>query len=182
MNPLNRKTGNLISKLRTRILILLIFFSPQAFCQTEAEHLYKKGLERQQKGEYQQAIDCYNKALETDSSVVDVFLQRGFCKVAIKDYPGSIVDYTLLISHDPNHVWAYISRGSAKNKMNDFTNAMIDFNKALELEPTNQEAFNNRGFSKKGLGDLKGACEDWNKSKRMGNDEAKIILKNNHCK
>lgn len=32
------------------------------------------------------------------------------------------------------------------------------------------------------LGDVKGACEDWNKSKKLGNEEAKIILKNNYCK
>jgi hypothetical protein len=32
------------------------------------------------------------------------------------------------------------------------------------------------------MGDTEGACEDWNKSKQLGNAEAKIILKNNHCK
>jgi hypothetical protein len=41
---------------------------------------------------------------------------------------------------------------------------------------------NNRGWSKKFKGDKDGACKDWNASKKMGNDEAKIILKNNQCK
>ena len=50
------------------------------------------------------------------------------------------------------------------------------------LDPNNQEAYNNRGWSKKFLGDTKGACADWKKSKKLGNKEAKIIYKNNHCK
>ena len=59
---------------------------------------------------------------------------------------------------------------------------MDDFNVALKLKPDDAEAYNNRGFSKKMLGDKTGACEDWNKSKKLGNEEAKIILKNNYCK
>ena len=59
---------------------------------------------------------------------------------------------------------------------------MTDFNEALRIEPKNQEAFNNRGWAKSGLGRAAVACEDWNMSKKLGNEEAKIILKNNQCK
>jgi tetratricopeptide (TPR) repeat protein len=82
----------------------------------------------------------------------------------------------------PGFLWAYISRGSALNKLKRFQEAMSDFNKALELDPENQEAYNNRGWAKKGLGDDKAACEDWKKSKKMGNEEAKIILGNSGCR
>ena len=98
------------------------------------------------------------------------------------EYKGAIEDYSRVIELDPKHKWAYLSRGAAKNKLNEFKEAMIDFTKVLELDPKDQEAYNNRGFSKKGLDDQAGACADWNKSKKMGNEEAKIILKNNHCK
>ena len=61
------------------------------------------------------------------------------------------------------------------------TTAIKDFNMAIEIDPKNSEAYNNRGWSKKGLGDKDGACQDWKTSKKMGNEEAKIILKNNQC-
>ena len=91
-------------------------------------------------------------------------------------------DYTQVIKIDPQHKWAYISRGSARNRLGDYAMAMEDFNKALEIDPKEPEAYNNRGFTKKLTGDNAGACEDWNFSKRLGNNEAKIILKNNHCR
>ena len=56
---------------------------------------------------------------------------------------------------------------------------LIKPSKLTQKEP---EAYNNRGFTKKLSGDLQGACADWNISKKLGNDEAKVILKNNHCK
>lgn len=95
---------------------------------------------------------------------------------------GLSVDFTKVINIKPDHRWAYTSRGSARNKTGQYSLAIEDFNKALELDPTDQEAYNNRGFSKKLAGDKAGACEDWNKSKKLGNEEAKIILKNNNCK
>ena len=57
----------------------------------------------------------------------------------------------------------------------------MDFNKAIELDPENQEAYNNRGYTKKFMGKTKEACDDWKKSKKLGNEEAKIIMKNNDC-
>jgi hypothetical protein len=52
----------------------------------------------------------------------------------------------------------------------------------LNIDPNNQEAYNNRGWAKNGLGLYKEACLDWKTSKKLGNEEAKIILKNNNCK
>ena len=68
------------------------------------------------------------------------------------------------------------------NKTGEYQLAIDDFNEALKMDPTDQEAYNNRGFSKKLMGNKSGACEDWNTSKKLGNEEARIILKNNNCK
>ena len=66
-------------------------------------------------------------------------------------------------------------------KLKQYEKAMEDFNAILAADPENQEAYNNRGWCKKYLGDPAGACEDWKQSKKLGNSEAKIILKNNGC-
>jgi len=103
----------------------------------------------------------------------------------LKNYEAAISDYTAVISYKPDMIFAYISRGSAYNKLKKFKEGLSDFNKALSLSPDqvqSQEIYNNRGWSKKGLGDDAGACDDWKQSKRMGNEEAKLILKNSGCK
>lgn len=148
----------------------------------DAKEFFKEGQKDYKFLRYNEAIDNYTKAIALDTNYVIAYIQRAFCKGMIKDFAGAIEDYNVVLKIDPKHKFALISRGSAKNKTGDYQSAIDDFNKALELDPSDQEAYNNRGFSKKGLNDTKGACEDWNKSKQMGNEEAKIILKNNRCK
>jgi len=133
-------------------------------------------------GNYQDAAALYTKVLGSDPENMNAYLRRGFCFSVLKEYDRSISDYSIVIDKHPNHPFAYLSRGSAFNKKEEFKTAMADFDKVLSIDPQNQEAYNNRGWAKNGLGLFKEACADWNTSKKLGNEEAKLILKNNHCK
>lgn len=148
----------------------------------EADNVFKSAEQKSANGLYKEAEAEYTKAISLDDKNANYYLKRGFSRIQLQDYQGAIEDYSKVIESHPNNKYAYLSRGAAYNKIKDFKNGLEDFNKVLQIDPKDQEAYNNRGWSKKGLGDDSGACEDWNKSKKMGNDEAKIILKNNHCK
>lgn len=172
--------------MKTTICLLLSCFlcicvSVSAQDSTAADY-FKKGEYHLANADYEIAVTQFTKAISKDSSDPNFFLQRGFCFNILKKHEEAIVDFSSAINLAPDNKFAYLSRGSAKNKIRQFGSAVDDFNKVLELDPNNQEAFNNRGFSKKELGDLSGACEDWKKSKKLGNKEAPVILKNNYCK
>lgn len=160
--------------------ILIITFSSLGISQTTSE-LVESGQRDVQKGEFQSAIDQFNKAVEMDPEFLDAYVKRAFAYSMLKEYEKAVTDYTRLIELNPNFAVAYLSRGSAFNKLERFHEALADFDKVIILDPSNSEAYNNRGWSKKGLGDKDGACDDWKTSKKMGNEEAKIILKNNQC-
>ena len=150
--------------------------------QATADELFKKAEVLYRNADYAEAILIYDQVIALEPTHSQALLQRGFCKNLTKDFPGAVADFTSVINLNPDHKWAYLSRGSARNKTGDYSGAIEDFNKVLEMDPKDQEAYNNRGFSKKLSGDKSGACEDWKASKKLGNDEARIILKNNGCK
>ena len=133
-------------------------------------------------GKYEEAAKLYSRVLESDPDNLNGYLRRGFCFSVLKKYEMAIADFSVVIDKHPDHPFAYISRGSAYNKTEDFKSALIDFDRALNIDPKNQEAYNNRGWAKNGMGLYKEACKDWKESRKLGNEEAKIILKNNHCK
>ncbi len=162
------------------LLAILICFSAASQSQ-DAVELINKGLHFTQKGEYTEAISNFNAAIAIDENNLDAYVKRAFAYSMLKEYEKAVSDYSKLIELKPNFAVAYFSRGSALNKLERFNEALADFDKVITMEPTNSEAYNNRGWSKKGLGDKDGACEDWKTSKKMGNKEAKIILKNNQC-
>ena len=173
----------MINKLIVLLLILGTAVSAQANNQdSTAADFFKKGDYYYRNGDHLLAIAEFDKCILLEPTHVNALLQRGTCKNITKDFEGAIVDFSSVIAIEPTHRWAYLSRGSARNKTGEYALAMDDFNKVLEIDPKDQEAYNNRGFTKKLSGDKQGACEDWNKSKKLGNEEAKIILKNNNCK
>ena len=132
-------------------------------------------------GKYEEALEQFNMAIILDPASQTAFIQRAFTYSVLKDYESAISDYSHVLQLNPALISAYLSRGSAYNKLERFEEALQDFNKVIELDPNNSEAYNNRGWSKKGMGNKDGACADWKTSKKMGNQEAKIILKNNQC-
>ncbi len=149
---------------------------------TEIDALFHKGEQAYNSGGYVKAIDIYSEVLAADPEYLNAYLQRGFCHSLQREYDAAIADFTSVIERKKDHLWAYTSRGSAYGKLGKQDLAIRDFNTVLQLDPGNQEAYNNRGWAKKAQGNAKGACQDWLKSKKMGNAEAKIILKNNRCK
>lgn len=162
-------------------IIFSISFSLTLNAQT-AEDYFKEGEAKSKQRNFTAAIEEYSKAILKDSLFWNAYVKRAFCYGLTEQYGKAVEDYTVAIAAEPQKMYSYQSRGSAHYKLGHYPEALADFNKVLELDPKNQEAFNNRGFVKKGMGDKEGACKDWYISKKMGNEEAKIIIKNNNCR
>jgi tetratricopeptide (TPR) repeat protein len=161
--------------------LVIVFFVNFCFAQ-DAETLFNNAQKLYENDKVKEAIVEYSKALSVDSEHMNSLLRRGFAYSQTEQYELAVKDFSKIIEMKPTHIWAYTSRGSAYNKLKKYNLAMNDFNKVLMLDPENQEAYNNRGWSKKFTNDQEGACADWKKSRKMGNEEAKIILKNSGCK
>ncbi|NNC85278.1 MAG: tetratricopeptide repeat protein [Bacteroidia bacterium] len=164
--------------------LLVFVFSLVSFslsAQTSYEW-FSKGKGNFNMGNYAMAIDCYNQVMEIEPESWDALYHRGYSFLMKRDYENAVADFTEVLKHREDDEWAYISRGSAYNKLRKYELALSDFNHAITINGDNADAYNNRGWSKKFLGDKIGACNDWHTSKQLGNQEAKIILTNNHCK
>lgn len=166
-------------KLFLTLLITIAAFNLKA---QDAQSHYTNGMQKLQSGDYEKAIADFTKAVTVDPKFLNGYLQRAFCYSATNKYDLAVKDYDAILAVQPNQKFALNSRGSAKNKLKKYDEAIADFDKAISLDAKFAEAYNNRGWAKDGKGDHDGACQDWNTSKKMGNEEAKIILKNTHCK
>ncbi|MFM2155897.1 MAG: hypothetical protein RL516_646 [Bacteroidota bacterium] len=170
--------------LRSIFLFFLTFIVQSGLAQNKAKsnEFYNKAMAQFRLSHPQEAIKLLDQALSFDTLNYNAYIKRGFMKGSVSDFEGELNDYNTVLNFDSTHVQAYLSRGSAYSKLKKYNLAMNDFNKVLMFDAGNYEAYNNRGFVKKAQGDFEGACKDWNYSKKMGNQEAIIILKNNHCK
>ena len=129
-----------------------------------AERLFSLSIAFQQRGEYRQAIENYDGAIELDPQNPVFYNNRGTTKAALGEFRGAIADLDKAIELNPQYAAAYNNRGGAKNALGDRQGAIMDFGRAIDLDPADAGAYNNRGVAKIGLDDLQGAIADYNSS------------------
>jgi len=111
------------------------------------------------KGDYDQAIADYSKAIEINPKVADLLHNRALDYRYKGDLVSAMADYTQEIQVDPKLWRAYFSRGTVSVMIGALPPAMADLNRAAELAPRNAyiplwiEIANKRGNSASRLAD-----------------------------
>ena len=106
------------------------------------------------KGNYQEAIEDFDKFIAADPDDVEVYYLRGNAKQKSGDYEGAIQDYTLTIKQNPDFAKAYYARGVTQLRLDKYQRAIDDLSKAIALKNPviYAEAYKARGDAKAGLG------------------------------
>ena len=116
---------------------------------------------RRKKGESITSNDDLEKAIESDSSMLYPYLERGYQRMEGGYYKGALEDYdhALKISDKDPEIW--LNRGHVKEKLNDLKGAYSDYTKAIELNEKFVKAWVNRGNVLSRQGRLEEAIEDY---------------------
>ena len=95
-------------------------------------------------GQYERAIEDYNKAIELNPNFANAYKCHGDAyylleqyERAIEDYNKAIEDYNKAIELNPNFADAYKWRGDAYYLLEQYERAIEDLSKAIELGDAN---------------------------------------------
>lgn len=127
--------------MRARIMICGVLLFGVCFQANAAEKeyvkIYKQGVAANKKGNYEEAIRLYSKAiaLKPDSSAL--FYVRGRAYIQNEQYDKAISDLNLAIKLKPGYAEAYNHRGVVQIGKGDKQKALADFRKACELGSRN---------------------------------------------
>ena len=138
----------------------------------DAHAYFNQGNICQSKGDYDHAIEAFNKAIELKPDDADTYHNRGFTYHVKGDYDRAIEDYTKAIQLNPDSAEAYYNRGNAYREKGDFDHAVIEYTKAIQLNPDYIAAYSNRGIAYHGKGDFDRAIEDYTKAIQLNPDSA----------
>ncbi len=105
-----------------------------------AKDYFAIGLQAADAGDYEEAIDWYDKTVETDVNYPQVYSNRGWAKYMRANYMGAIEDFTKSLSYIPNDKWVYNQRGQAYVQIGRFEDGRQDFKKALMFSSDYQPA------------------------------------------
>lgn len=114
-----------------------------------------------QRGEHEQALESWTRAIELAPQRADLYNSRGASKSILRNHLGAIADFNKAIKLDPQLAVAFNNRGAAKKASNDIPGAIDDYNSAIDLDPQYPEVFSNRGKAYRELGLLREALSDF---------------------
>jgi tetratricopeptide (TPR) repeat protein len=154
--------------LRT-VLISALLLSVTAVCRaradepTDAEGYVERGQERALKGEYEQAIADFTKAIGLDPRA-NYYVCRGWGWHQSKKYDKAIADYDKAVELEATNASAYLYRGISWTERNQIEKALDDFDRAVKLDPKNAMAYRGRAEAWSRNGDFKTAIAAYDKA------------------
>ncbi len=115
-------------------------------------------------GDYQSALDDFNRVIELNPEDPDAFYNRGLTYKKLDRIDEAFADYSDAIRRDPKYAKAYNNRGAILGQKGKFHQAITDFNHAIFLSGRNASAWFNRGLAYYSLGNYKNAISDLEKA------------------
>ena len=84
---------------------------------------------------YDLAIADYNSALRLKPDLIEVYLYRGYCRLAAGDTAGSVADFGLFIQGKPDLASGYFARARAEELLKENDAAIGDLTRVMSIDP-----------------------------------------------
>lgn len=139
-------------KMRKIVLLLFILSINLTFSQnkTEAEKLVDEGVAYHDKGDYDGAINKYNKALELDKDNLLALAEKAFTSNSLKKYDESISICKLAIEKHPKDNSlknVYVTYGNALDELKKTDEAFAVYDNGLKVFPEYYQLHFNKGIT-----------------------------------
>jgi tetratricopeptide (TPR) repeat protein len=127
-----------------------------------------RGLIWEAKGQYNEAIADYTKAIESDPKHSRAYANRGSAEQAKGLLDPAMLDYSKAIDIDPKSALAHTGRGNVKRAKGLPDEAILDHDKAIDFDPAYAPAYYNRANAKQAKGLHDEAITDFTKAIELG--------------
>jgi len=100
----------------------------------DANRLYRQGRYLSEQENFEQAVQAFTQAIQTDPTLALALNARGYALLRLRRYQDAINDCSQAIRLNPAYANAYLNRSVAKRALGDITGAREDKNHAAELD------------------------------------------------
>jgi tetratricopeptide (TPR) repeat protein len=112
----------------------------------DAEAYYYQGLQKESQGDSTGALTNYNKAIEINPELGEVYSRRAFLEQMNSNLDASLADYNTTINLGSGKAEDYGTRGIIEQTKGNIAAALADYDMAIKLEPEWAEVYTYRGY------------------------------------
>jgi len=121
---------------------------------------------------YQDALDCFEKALELWEGSALTFSRKGHALFKLERHEEALESYQKAIDLDPKFVDAWINRGDALRELKQYGEAIAACDRALEIDPESSSALNSQALTLSFLKEFEKAIVAIDKAIKLEPEEA----------
>lgn len=92
-------------------------------------------------GQYQQALDSYNKSISLDSTFYAAYYGKGLTLKKMRQYREAVQAYQAAIRHNPTYTAAYLALGKIYTELNDYDKAVETYKKGVKNDPSSDKLY-----------------------------------------
>jgi tetratricopeptide (TPR) repeat protein len=101
---------------------------------------------------YEEAIGCFDKALEIQPRNAGAWSNKGIALAALRQHEQAIGCFDQALTIDPRDAYAWSNKGNVLQALRRHEEAIRCFDKALEIQPRDEVAWGNKGIALDALG------------------------------
>jgi predicted O-linked N-acetylglucosamine transferase (SPINDLY family) len=117
-----------------------------------AKSLHLLGVLAGQRGNHQQAIEWFGKAIKRNPGIAAFYANRGIAHSELRQFDAALTDFDKAIRLKPDFAEAHYNRANVLKELRQIDAAVASYDKAIELRPDYHQACCNRGNALAQLG------------------------------
>ena len=127
------------------IVVCLLGLHPSSYAKdidsSDVVEIFNQGLDYFEKGDYENAIKDFNRALEINPKFAEAYNNRGNAYALMGDFERAIADFNRALEINPKLAGAYFNKGLVYDRLGRFQEAVkayIDFLSCVSARTPNQ--------------------------------------------
>jgi len=129
-------------------LLIILFLSTKNFAQSDIENFVKEGIEYHDKGDYEKAIETYEKALTLDPNATLINYEIALSYFSKGDYKEAIRFSDVVLKQNKDYMLqAYMTKGSALDMLGETKESIKLFEKAIKKTEGHYLLYYNLGLN-----------------------------------
>ena len=124
----------------------------------------KKGIYYDKVSDTEEAISCFDKAIELDPNILTLYGAIGSAYIAKGDLTQAMLAFNKAIAINPKSAQPHVGRGYIYAHRGNLTKGIAEYNKAIEMDSTLAIAYHGRAHAYARQGKFTQAIADYNKA------------------
>lgn len=146
--------------------------TPTTTTVNEVEILFNQGLAQYNSRNFEGAIECWNRLLEIDPNLYEVWDNKGLALLDLHRYEEAVASYDRAIELKADDAQIWNNRGTALANLGNYEEAVVSYDRAIEFKADNAEIWHNRGTALTNLGRYEEAIASYDRAIEIKADDS----------